>query len=372
MLNKKKSPGLVAGGVLWAICALSIFFEGCASKPRAEELAPLWVSYDTIEEVYPSDAYIARIGRGADGALSASLAESELGSYFSHTVHSVVQGSQVMTDSKRGTAEGAGNAKQASVSRSIERTVTVESLNRLFDVRKTAPWYDRSKKEYVCCAYIKRADAWKIYEGSVKAAAEKFHTFYDSASAERDHLRKISLLKNCDQAAEDFLESLEMARLILPGKEAAFAADRRLAEGLELEREAALTNCVMFVSASNDEGGRLTRCVSQTVSDCGFVLAQKSADALYFIQLELDYGKNLYGDTLTADPGISVVIQSRFGTGGAAATGKTVFTYKKNLPHQTGFTAAEALVNRKILTSAEAELKASFEEEFRKSFIDML
>jgi hypothetical protein len=334
--------------MLIALCALINVCTGCASKQKDEEV-PLWASYDTIEAVYPNSTYIARIGYSGSAAGSAALAESELGSYFSHSVHSVVQGSQVMTDS---------GTRDASLSRKIERTVTVESLNKLFDVKKTAPWYNRQKKQYVCCAYLTRSDAWKLYEGTVRDAKNKFHTFYDKAAAESDPIRKLSLLALCDQSAADFVETLEMARLILPGKESAYAADRKIAEGLELEKEACRINSVFYVNVTGagDEGVKLARCVSQIVSDAGFIVTSKRAEAVYEVLVELDMGKTVYGETLTAEPGISISIPN---------SGNKL-SYHKNLPKQSGFTAAQALVERKIIAAAEDEIKASFPLEFNK------
>ena len=355
MLNKKKSLRAcrVAGLGAWgALCALTlcILLAGCASK-QADSEVPLWASYDTIEAVYPNSAFIARIGFAAKADSAAALAESELGSYFSHTVHSLVQGVQVMSDSST-------DSRQASVSRKIERTVTVESLNKLFDVKKTPVWFNRQKKLYVCCAYITRADAWKLYEGKVIDAKNKFYTFYDKASSEKDPIRKLSLLSMCQQPAEDFFDTLEMARLILPGKENAYVADRQLAEGLELEKEAARINSIFYinVTGAGDEATRLARCLSQIVSDSGFIVTSKRAEAIYELMVELDMGKTVHGETLTAEPGLSISLKN----------GGSRLSYQKNLPKQSGFTAAQALVERKIITSAEDEIKASFPSEFEK------
>ena len=344
MLNKK------IGAFLWgSLCALALglILAGCASK-QVENEVPLWASYDTIEAVYPNSAFIARIGFSANQAGAAALAESELGSYFAHTVHSVVEGSQVMTDS---------GTKDASVSRKIERTVTLESLNKLFDVKKTPVWFNRQKKQYVCCAYITREEAWKLYEGTVRDARNKFRSFYDNATSERDPLRKISLLTMCQQPAEDLFDTLEMARLIQPGKESAFATDRRLAEGLELEKEAARINSIFYinVSGAGDEGVKLSRCLSQIVSDAGFIVTSKRSEAVYEMLVELDMGKTVYGETLTAEPGLSISLSNG-----------NKLSYHKNLPKQSGFTAAQALVERKIVAAAEDEIKASFPSEFNK------
>ena len=71
--------------------------------------------------------------------------------------------------------------------------------------------------------------------------------------------------------------------------------------------------------------------------------------------VELDMGKTVYGETLTAEPGLSISLSNG-----------NKLSYHKNLPKQSGFTAAQALVERKIVAAAEDEIKASFPSEFNK------
>lgn len=336
--------------VLSAILLLCL--SGCASKN--DNPKPLWASYDTIEGVYPNSAYIARIAASDTKDGAATLAEGELGSYFSHSVRTEVEAREIMTE--------------ANVDRSIERTVTIESMHDLFDVHKTQPWFDSEMKQYICCAYINRSNALKLYEGVVRDARNKFRDLYDKATSERDPIKKISLLAACDEPGADFLEKLKITRFIYPGKETAFAGDRKLVEGLELEKEACRMNSVMYVSANNDEGGRLVRCLSQIISAEGFIVTENRADAVYEVLIDLDFGKFVHGETITAEPGLSVVIRPVVRKG-QSGEGSEKLTYKRNLPKQTGFAAAESLINRKIIASAEEELNASLPKEFKRNIV---
>ena len=111
MLNKSKIISTFAS--FFIILGLS----GCASKQTNTE-KPLWASDETIESVYPNAVYIARIGYATSSTAAASMAEAELVFYFSHTVHSQVKASQVMTDSKKSGQES--NGSDSKVSRKIE------------------------------------------------------------------------------------------------------------------------------------------------------------------------------------------------------------------------------------------------------------
>ncbi len=351
MLNKSKIICTFAS--LFIIIGLS----GCASKQTNTE-KPLWASDETIEGVYPNATYIARIGYAASSSAAASMAEAELASYFSHTVHSQVKASQTMSDTKKSSQES--NGSDSKVSRKIERTVNVESMQELFDVHKTQPWFDRQNKKYVCCAYIKRADAFKLYEGSVSQAKNVFRTFYDKAAGEKDPLEKLELLASCKESGEAYLETLQISRLLHPNKESAFAGDRKLAEGLDQEMAACRKNCRIYIKASNNDGEKLKACVTKIVKDQGFYVGEDSSDAPYELLIDLDAGKTVHGETITCQPELSLSIKLI----GSSSGDK--LNYQRTLAKQSGFTEAQALVDRKILASAEQELNSSLAEELKK------
>ncbi|MCR5188493.1 MAG: hypothetical protein K6C97_06115 [Treponema sp.] len=351
MLSKSRIIGTFAAlFIIMGIC-------GCASK-QADTERPLWASNETIESVYPNATYIARIGYAASAEAAGSMAEAELASYFSHTVHSQVEATQVMVDSKKSGQES--NASDSKVSRKIEKTVNVDSMQELFDVHKTQAWFDRQNKRYVSCAYIKRADGFKLYEGTVSQAKNIFRSYYDKAAAEKDPLEKLELLSACKESGEDYLDTLQVSRLLYPTKESAFAGDRKLAEGLDQEMAACRKNCRMYVKASNKDGEKLKACVTKIVKDQGFYVGENSSDAPYELLIDLDAGRNIFGETLTCQPELRVSLKL------VGSSSGDKLNYQKNLAKQSGFTAAQALVDRKILASAEEELNSSLAEELKK------
>lgn len=351
MLSKSKIIG--AFTTLFIIMS----FGGCASK-QANVEKPLWASNETIESVYPNAAYIARIGYSASPEAAGSMAEAELASYFSHTVQSQVQASQVMTDSKKSGQES--NDSDSQVSRRIERKVNVSSMQELFDVHKTQAWFDRQNKRYVSCAYIKRTDGFNLYEGSVSQAKNIFRSYYDKAAAEKDPLEKLELLAACKESGEAYLDALQISRLISSAKESAYAGDRKLAEGLDQEMVACRKNCRMFIKASNQDGEKLKACITKIVKDQGFYVGENSSDAPYELLIDLDAGRNIFGETITCQPELRVSIKL------VGSSSGDKLNYQKNLAKQTGFTAAQALVDRKIIASAEEELNSSLAEELKK------
>ncbi|WP_296332286.1 hypothetical protein [uncultured Treponema sp.] len=321
--------------------SISFFMFSCASVPVA---MPLWADSSTVDQCYPKQDYIARIGYAKDRKMAELAAESELGSYFSHTVHSLIKANEYIS-----------NTNKSSDSQKIEREITIESMNNLFDVRKTAPWFNRERKQYICCAYINRNDAWNVYERIVRDSRDKFRQLYDAAVLEEEPLRKLRVLDKCDIPSKDFIAKLENARLIMPGKEDVFLSDRKIAEGLELDKKTAKENCVVYIESKNDEKGQLLRNVSSIISKTGFAVSSKKTEAAYNVIINLEYGLIAHGETVTASPSLTVKMKTNK---------RDVWTYTRNLTKQSGFTAAEALVKRKILNSAENEIKKDFESEF--------
>lgn len=345
MLNKSFFTGAFAVLFLITVC-------GCASNSTKNE-KPLWATDETLEMVYPNSEYIARIGRGTSIQSATSFAEGELSSYFSHSVHSQVNATQVMTDTKSGDKENIpGESKTV---RSIERKVTVDSMNELFDVHLTSAWFDKKQKQYISCAYIKRDDAFNLYEANVRNARNKFRLFYDKAEAEEDLLNKIKLLSDCELPGEEYLETLKISNLLCPDKVSAYGNDRKLVEGLEVEKNICRQECQMYITSTTEDGKKLKSCVSQIIKAKGFNVTENRKEAFYEVIIDLDLGKNIFGETFTAEPELTLSIK---GTKGGER-----FSYKRNLPKQSGFTEAETLVIRKIISSAESELNTSLEKE---------
>ena len=195
---------------------------------------PAWASSQTINTVFPNEEYIARIGYGKDTASARAIAEAELGTYFSHSLQSSIGTSQVSTTSK---SAGTQKKMKESISDSqrFEQSVTIEAANTVFDVRKTDVWFNPETKQYVCCAYINRSDAWALYQPQVRAARDTFRSFYDAAEKETEPIKKLHRLTACEESARDFIEKLDEARFIKKGVDTSFLSDRKCAETLDVE-----------------------------------------------------------------------------------------------------------------------------------------
>lgn len=329
--------------VSFAVLMVSLFIA-CASTPGQK---PLWADYDTIEAAYPKALYIARIGMASSGAKAGVLAEGELATYFTHTVRSESTAQQKMESAAGETTTD---------SRMIVREVTVESLMNLFAIHRTTPFFDKDRNQYVCCAYIQREEAWKLYESQLFSSRERFFSFYKPAQNEKDPLKKMLLLKRTEDVAAEYRGVLDFARLLSPEKESRYAEDRVMMAQLERDKERAMADSVMRVVVSQDDSNRILRCVTELLAQEGFSLTDRKEKAVYEVHVVVEQNKALHDDMLTAEPGINVSIRSGAGQ---------IFSYGKTCQRVTGFSAAEALVNKKIYAALEQELRSTFLPELR-------
>ena len=347
------APSLRTGGSAAHPAALALFAAGfflllsalvlsCASGAAPEE-KPLWASQDTLDQAYPPAAYIARLGLAHSPEAAAALAESELASYFTHSVTLGTTASQQLTSDGR----SSGN---------LTREVHIRAAMELFAVHKTEPWYDRARRRYAVAAYIDRAEAWGLYRPSLLSRREAFMAHYDQAAAESDPFKKIRLLHACQESGAAFQSDLDFLRLLAPAAEPDFAADRRRLAGLSQEMTAARLAARLCVRVQNDEEGRIERLLSAQLSGGGYYLSDSgyAYQVLAVIQPNLAR-HSLDGDTVfTAQPGISIAV-----TNGR----EELFSYSKSLERISGF--SQAFVNKKLYAALEEEVQKSFLKEFK-------
>src|SRR5574344_126855 len=322
---------------------LSLLLFSCTST---KESRPLWADDTTVNSVYPSSEYIARIATSSIESSSAALAESELGKYFSHQVTSETKAYQRISNDAANTTDD----------RELVRTVSINSSFKLFAVSHTTPWFDKSAKRYVCCAYIKRDEAWKVYEPVVLQAQKKYLASYNAAVSESDPLKQIALLAKCDAPAETYVDTLDLAHALYAEGAAPYEADRNTIASLNEKATAAKLAATMRVVVKNDKDGRIARILSSLLSQQGYVLS--SSSFAYVVSAEVQQNKKKFEDSITAYPDITVAINN-----GA----ETLFNYSKNFDRVSGFAEAEALVDSRIYSAIEKELNSSFIPEFQSS-----
>ena len=322
---------------------LCLFFAaGCAS---VKEQPPLWAEEDTLESVYPSASYIARVGRGDSVQNASAFADAELTRHFEHSVTSLTSASQTMTSGQDGTT---------TTERTLNRKVLVDSSMQLFAVHHTDSWYDAKKKRYVVCSYIDRQEAFTVFESRIQQAKELFDSYYKNASSETNPILKTASLKDCKAPAENYLSVLNFAHTLMPSYDSRYADERKRIASVDAEIAQLKNTLVFYLDVKGDSDSRIKAVVSKSITDCGYKVTdsvQGSAkNSVCTVNVNVLPNKIYHEQTITANPSVEVKI-----SGGA----KTVFSYSRTLDRITGFKQAEAFVDKKIYDGLEGELKAS-------------
>lgn len=326
------------------ILGLTLF--SCGSTNGVVEQVPLWANEMTLESIYPKSQYIARIGSSANAQAAATMAESEIITYFNHTVMSKTRAfeSRTMKDDKYSTTQN------------LEREVNIRSSIELFAVRKTNPWYDKQTGTYISCAYIDRNEAWTLYRPHILRDSQTFRSFYDSAAKESDAFKKIKILHNAEESAQIFADDLEFARILSPSGITEFAADSKKLAGMKEAMASARLAASMKITVKNDDGNRISRLVTSLLSGEGYYLSDREFAYLVNVNVEKNIKKHKDGDDtiLTSEPGLSITI-----TNGS----EKLFSYNKSFNRISGFN--ETFVDKKLYSALEDEINESFVKEFK-------
>ena len=153
------------------ITIFSFLIFGCNSVPdgmavKNQSKIPLWTSYDTISHVFPNSDYIARIGHG-DNAESAKLnADSELASYFNHSVKTDIVARQNYSNQKG----------KSDIQKYLTKNISVQNDVEVIGLKHTDFYFDSAHNDFIVCSFINRNDAWKLLEPKLVRAVNFINT----------------------------------------------------------------------------------------------------------------------------------------------------------------------------------------------------
>ena len=335
-----------------SICALGIICAGlisCASTPKATE-APDW--FTDRDSEFPDSKYIARIGEGFNKTESLADAEVQLGKYFGFNVKSTVSGSESWSGNDE---DGYTNNKN--LNDEFEITFDTE----LFAVEKTKPWYNADTETYFICAYIDRSKAFEMYKPTLLKTRLQFAKLYKAANDEIDFFKKVNLLKSAQKAGDIFIAHLDFAQLIKKDVYSLFKQDVDAVSNVQVLLKQAQNNAAIKVSVNDDFGSKLYDFVSKVVSDNGFIVSNNKNQ--YVINVDLDNNKLVDSSSgiISITPSLTINLENNEGTDSS-------FTYTRNFETFKAF--HEETVEKKAWAAIEAELKDSFDREF-KNFLKL-
>lgn len=328
--------------IVFAIFVASIFIGGCASGKVEDR--PLWTDSYTVGQVFPSEKYVTGIGKGASRDVAVSLADGNLASYFSREISSSVSAQQVISN-----AENSKNQEE------LVRNVTVKSEVALAGVNHTDVWFDKKQKEYYCCSYLDRAQAWKNYESTAAQEKSKFYSFLNSAEdkeLEKDPFKKIEVLKSAKTQGEEYQKVILFSEILYKQGCASYSKDRDVIAAVDQKISDTAMNISMtpvyYTNSKHYISNNYSSIINKLITDAGFKVDDKNQ---YSVNVSVFDGKEKVDDVIVSIPEIKIEIKN---------DRTTYLSYSTVLEKMTVFAEAEKLLDNKIYKAVEKALKEDF------------
>jgi hypothetical protein len=324
---------------------LPILFS-CATAPAG---LPDWAaSPRALAAVYPEDQYIARIGRGPTREAAEAAAAAEIALYFTSRVSA--------SRGYRETAVQTNGVTRESLE--TETSAFVSSEINLFGIRYVQDaFYHRREKRWISAAYIKRDEAWAVYEPRFRQQSDAFRALYRAAESERDPFKKALRWR----AAESYAQSAEfeaantMGQMIHPQRmNAAFSAVRNEIAALPQKSVEARGNAGVYINCPVDFESALVNAFSRVLAAEGFPVSRTRAAAAVVCTVTVNEGMQKRDLGIFYFPSVQAVFT---GTSG------TLFTYTASAESAAAVRADVA--KRRAYNALAEQIQKTFPAEFR-------
>lgn len=329
------------------IAVFSFLIFGCSSVPNPNGRAvknqskiPLWTSYDTISHVFPDSDYIARIGHG-DNAESAKLnADSELASYFNHSVKTDIVARQNYSNQKG----------KSDIQKYLTKNISVQNDVEVIGLKHTDFYFDSAHNDFIVCSYINRNDAWKLLEPKLDFSSDVVKQNYSQAETENELYTKILLLNRALAQSDDFYKNFFMAMAITPENAELYEATDDLIQEIISDCEKLKKRAVIFVKAEGENSERIKAKLESVFIDRGYVISASKNDYNYLVDLQSKFRLDLQAELFNAFPELSVTVTNK--------NGNTVDSYSKTYGRISAYSEDSCL--RSAMYKIESDLKKNF------------
>lgn len=330
---------------------LPLFFS-CLSAPKNSAASfaqsasrPQWITDEGRQAQFPKSAYVSVLAWTSGNAEEAKTkAAAELANYVKSSINAQINTS---FDAKQ---MDSATLSEFQKTRNYQDNTQITSQNTLYQIQYTVPWYDKTNKEYYCCAYINRAEAWSYIEPKMQKVRENFTKQYNNALTQTNNISKINGIRRAQALLPQFYEYYDFAIFIDANKAAAYKELDNLAVA-SYERLALIKQeTKVKINVTNDNSKRAYTKLSSLFEKAGFIVANSSAD--YVADAEVIYSLDLNGEIYTAYPEFNLNL---------AYQGKTVSSYNKHLPKVAMYEKDKAII--RIFYNLESELENTFIKE---------
>lgn len=187
----------------------------CVSNKVAQEAeenivekGPKWISDQGRLELFPENQFVSQLAYGNSAQESKENASANVSEYIKSTVVSSTTSHYFYQE----------NNNSFSETKELKEDISITTENDLYKVEYTNPYYYPDLGQFVCVAFINRAQAFNFVKPKLDNAKNKFPIAYSDALSKESLLEKIIGIKNAQKALVEFYEVYDFARAIASEK----------------------------------------------------------------------------------------------------------------------------------------------------------
>ncbi|MDR2052307.1 MAG: hypothetical protein LBP80_02755 [Treponema sp.] len=338
---KRNSVELFALG-LFALC----MFVSCVSTPP-----PQWAK--NLEDVFPSDRYIAVAGTSDSRKTASQAAQTALSFYF-----------RTQVSSRTDLAESYRNQNGA-VSQSVQlnQQMLVQTATDLHNVRYTDPWRNPATGLWESAAYIDREEAWAVYSPQAKKAADTFAQLFVGAQQDTDPFTRALRFGKAETyaAGEEFVTARNFAQILHQARaKALFDEADGYRSALPREAADARRNARVYLEIPFDLNGLIRNAATTAFSDAGFPIAAESRGAAVICVIEVDE------NPMPRPPGTGTFYQPKLSGKVTSLTGTRTAVFSFTVQAEVQSAIEPALARNRAYTALAQALRDTLPERLRE------
>jgi len=326
------------------IIIIFIFFSLLSSTIFAagQKDIPEWVTEP--RSIYPDIKYISQIASSNTKEEAKTDALAAISQYFKTSVKS-----NLTT-----TLESYNNDGKVSEQINLFNETQITSTVDLFGVEFTNPFYLKKDKRWYCLAFINREKAWIQYEPTIEQNKNIFYSFYTKATESTNYLLSVQNYKQAQDAAIDFLSSLEFARILSANNEQKYQKDRYTVSTIPALKKTALQKSLTFINVENDYDNLIFSAITNVCNSIGLPIQKNKDTYEYVLTANIYLNQKQSDDVIVCYPNIEVSIIGKDGI--------TVYSYSHTLKKTAAYNLN--IVRKRCFTDLAEQIESDMTSNF--------
>lgn len=289
---------------IFIICIifLSPLLVNCASNSIRTSKTPDWISYETINQVFPERDFIARIGSGATPYAAQLNADTEISSFFNQNIKSLTE-----------TEDNYINNNNSTISqKKLNRTVTISTDTEIIGLKHTDLFFNQKENSYYICSYINKKEAWNLIEPKLISYVKNLEIAKNSIKNEPETFLKILILNKTLKDSNDFYHLYYMALIMCPEKTKGYSNIDSEILKLTNDNYQLKKQIKIRIISNGDNSNRIKTKIEELFAKEGITVSQTNSSYLSTINVNTSSEKT--NDVYSVYPQIQISITKQDGT----------------------------------------------------------